>query len=70
MSAAQATHHLRLAFGLRLLARDPLRYRRQLLALKQFFRGRHCAVLLLDDLTSSGRDLQVQHRAGCWCSSN
>jgi circadian clock protein KaiC len=45
---------------LRLLAGDPLRYRRQLLALKQFFRGRSCTVLLLDDLTSSGRDLQVQ----------
>ena len=45
---------------LRLLAGDPLRYRRQLLALKQFFRGRQCTVLLLDDLTSSGRDLQVQ----------
>ena len=45
---------------LRLLAGDPLRYRRQLLALKQFFRGRRCTVLLLDDLTSSARDLQVQ----------
>ncbi len=45
---------------LRLLAGDPLRYRRQLLAFKQFFRGRNCTVLLLDDLTSSGRDLQVQ----------
>ena len=45
---------------LRLLAGDPLRYRRQLLALKQFFRGRRCTVVLLDDLTSSGRDLQVQ----------
>src|SRR4029450_6786149 len=45
---------------LRLLAGDPLRYRRQLLALKQYFRGRQCTVLLLDDLTSSGRDLQVQ----------
>jgi circadian clock protein KaiC len=45
---------------LRLLAGDGLRYRRQLLALKQFFRGRRCTVLLLDDLTSAGRDLQVQ----------
>ena len=45
---------------LRLLAGDPLRYRRQLLALKQFFRGRRCTVILLDDLTSPGRDLQVQ----------
>lgn len=45
---------------LRLLAGDALRYRRQLLALKQFFRGRNCTVVLLDDLTSSTRDLQVQ----------
>ncbi len=45
---------------LRLLAGSPLRYRRQILALKQFFSGRHCTVLLLDDLTSTDRDLQVQ----------
>ncbi|HEY3934681.1 MAG TPA: ATPase domain-containing protein [Gemmatimonadales bacterium] len=45
---------------LRLLAGNPLRYRRQILALKQFFRGRNCTVLLLDDLTSSNQDLQVQ----------
>jgi circadian clock protein KaiC len=45
---------------LRLLAGNPLRYRRQILALKQFFRGRNCTVLLLDDLTSRDEDLQVQ----------
>jgi circadian clock protein KaiC len=45
---------------LRLLAGNPLRYRRQILALKQFFAGRKCTVLLLDDLTASDRDLQVQ----------
>ncbi len=45
---------------LRLLAGNPLRYRRQILALKQFFAGRHCTVMLLDDLTSTDRDLQVQ----------
>jgi circadian clock protein KaiC len=45
---------------LRLLAGSALRYRRQLLAFKQFFRGRRCTVILLDDLTSTGRDLQVQ----------
>src|SRR5262249_387486 len=44
---------------LRLLAGNPLRYRRQILALKQFFAGRRCTVLLLDDLTSADRDLQV-----------
>jgi circadian clock protein KaiC len=44
---------------LRLLAQDSLRYRRQILALKQFFIGRHCTVLLLDDLTSEGSDIQL-----------
>ena len=45
---------------LRLLAGSPLRYRRQILALKQYFSGRQCTVLLLDDLTSANHDLQVQ----------
>lgn len=45
---------------MRLLARDPLRYRRQILALKQYFAGRQCTVLLLDDRTSAAVDLQVQ----------
>jgi len=44
---------------LRLLAGSALRFRRQLLALKQYFRGRNCTVLLLDDLVGD-RDLQVQ----------
>jgi circadian clock protein KaiC len=45
---------------LRLLARDSLRYRRQILGLKQFFSGRKCTVLLLDDRTAEGHDLQLQ----------
>jgi circadian clock protein KaiC len=45
---------------LRLLAQSSLRYRRQILALKQFFIGRRCTVLLLDDHTSEGSDLQLQ----------
>jgi circadian clock protein KaiC len=44
---------------MRLLARDPLRYRRQILALKQYFVGRQCTVLLLDDRTSGGGDKQL-----------
>ncbi|MCR6678885.1 hypothetical protein NVV43_25625, partial [Escherichia marmotae] len=32
---------------MRLLAQDPLRYRRQILALKHFFANRACTVLLL-----------------------
>jgi circadian clock protein KaiC len=45
---------------LRLLAGSSLRYRRQILALKQFFAGRQCTVLLLDDMTAAEHDLQVQ----------
>lgn len=45
---------------MRLLARDPLRYRRQILALKQFFSGCHCTVFLLDDRTADETDLQLQ----------
>lgn len=45
---------------IRLLARDLSRYRRQILALKQFFASRHCAALLLDDRPTGGRsDLTV-----------
>ena len=45
---------------LRLLAGDSLRYRRHILALKQFFAGRRCTVILLDDMTAVEHDLQVQ----------
>ena len=45
---------------LRMLARDALRYRRQILALKRFFSGKNCTVLLLDDRTADQNDLQLQ----------
>jgi circadian clock protein KaiC len=45
---------------LRLLAQTSLRYRRQILALKQFFVRRECTVLLLDDRTGEGPDAQLQ----------
>jgi circadian clock protein KaiC len=45
---------------IRLLAHDALRYRRQVLALKQYFIGRQCTVVLLDDKTSNADDLQLQ----------
>lgn len=45
---------------LRLLAGTALRYRRQILALKQFFATRECTVILLDDMTASDHDLQMQ----------
>ncbi len=38
---------------LRLLAQNPLRYRRQILALKQFFREQACTVLMLDDMSGA-----------------
>lgn len=44
---------------LRLLAQNPLRYRRQILALKQFFAKRACTVLMLDDRTSEAGDVQL-----------
>lgn len=44
----------------RLLAQSSLRYRRQILALKQFFIGRRCTVILLDDQTAESGDLQLQ----------
>lgn len=45
---------------LRMLAGNPLRYRRQILGLKRYFSGRNCTVLLLDDRTAEGHDLQLQ----------
>lgn len=48
---------------MRMLARDPLRFRRQILALKQYFVGRECTVLLLDDRTHPNGDLQLQSLA-------
>jgi circadian clock protein KaiC len=44
---------------MRLLAQSSLRYRRQILALKQYFVGRHCTLLMLDDRTAEGPDLQL-----------
>lgn len=48
---------------MRLLARDPLRFRRQILSLKQHFAGRRCTVLLLDDKTAPEGDLQLHSLA-------
>lgn len=46
---------------LRMVARDPLRYRRQILALKQALSKLGCTVLFLDDQTSeTGADLLLQ----------
>jgi circadian clock protein KaiC len=45
---------------IRLLAQSPLRYRKQILALKQFFDGRNITALLLDDRTSEDKDMLLQ----------
>ena len=45
---------------MRLLAQNPVRYRRQVLALKKFFAERGCTVLLLDDRSSSDTEMQLQ----------
>jgi circadian clock protein KaiC len=43
---------------MRLITQEPLRLRRQVLALKHFFQGRGCSVLVLDDMRSADHDLQ------------
>ena len=44
---------------LRMLAKDPLRYRRQILSLKDFMSDKECTVMLLDDRSSRDPDLQL-----------
>lgn len=50
---------------LRLLAQDPLRYRRQVLALKQYFSPRNITVLLVDDLTGNGGERDAHLHSLC-----
>src|SRR5476649_1614327 len=45
---------------LQLLAESPLRYRRQVLALKQYLASRSCTTIFLDDRTALSTDLQVR----------
>lgn len=48
---------------IRLLAQGPLRFRRQVLALKHFFATLNCTVLFLDDLTQRDDDLGLHSLA-------
>jgi circadian clock protein KaiC len=48
---------------IRLLSRDTLRYRRQVLALKQYFSSRDSTILLLDDRSGDGRSIDLQSLA-------
>lgn len=46
---------------LKILSQSPPRYRREILALKQFFSGKRCTVLVLDDMsTQNGESQQSQ----------
>lgn len=44
----------------RMVVREPVRYRRQIMALKQFFAGRDCTAILLDDRSPKDFDVQLQ----------
>jgi len=48
---------------MRLLARDPLRFRREILSLKQFFAGRDCTAVFLDDRSAPDGDMQLHSLA-------
>lgn len=67
LQAVEKQNPSRVAFDslseMRLLAREPLRFRRQILAIKQFFNNRDCTVLLLDDKTAPEGDLQLHSLA-------
>ncbi|HJT81160.1 MAG TPA: ATPase domain-containing protein [Chthoniobacterales bacterium] len=67
LEEVERTRPQRVAFDscseLRLLAQSSLRYRRQILALKQYFSGRNCTTLLLDDATAGEADSHVQSLA-------
>jgi len=45
---------------LKILSQTSVRYRREILGLKQFFAGRKCTVLVLDDLTTGESEQQLQ----------
>ncbi len=63
MSAVERLRPTRVVFDslseMRLLAQNPLRYRRQVLALKGFFANHGCTVLMLDDRSADHDDLQL-----------
>jgi circadian clock protein KaiC len=50
---------------MRLLAQDPLRYRRQILSLKQFFAGLNTTVILVDDRTGSSGERDTHLHSLC-----
>ena len=67
MAMVQERQPVRVVFDslseMRLLAQSPLRYRRQILALKRFFANRGCTVLLLDDKSGTLGDVHLHSLA-------
>lgn len=63
MATVEEAHPRRVVFDslsdMRLLARDSLRYRRQILALKHYFSVRRCTVLLLDTPPRSAYEFEL-----------
>jgi circadian clock protein KaiC len=63
LAEAEKSKPTRLVFDslseLRLIAQSTLRYRRQILALKQFFSRQQCTVLFIDDKTNDERDMHL-----------
>jgi circadian clock protein KaiC len=45
---------------MRMLAHNALRFRRQILALKQYFMGKDCTVILLDDRAANASDRELE----------
>lgn len=67
LAEAERIQPARLVFDslseLRLLAEDPLCYRRQILAFKQHFSRRQCTVLFIDDQAGEARDMHLHSLA-------
>lgn len=64
LDSVERTNPTRVVFDslseMRMLARDSLRFRRQIVALKQYFMGKNCTVILLDDRTTDFSDRQLE----------
>jgi circadian clock protein KaiC len=67
MDAVERAAPARIVFDslseIRMLAQGPLRFRRQVLALKHYFAQHNCTVLFLDDLTQTQDDLSLHSLA-------
>lgn len=64
LAEVERTNPARVVFDslseMRMLAGEALRFRRQILALKQYFIGKNCTVMLLDDRSTDYQDRQLE----------